>query len=728
MDLNSRMPLYKRKPFSLVEVPNDLDPKELVFQIRFTKEIFRDYQQYLNRINLYRQRLWNCKVSGKSNLTYEEALVSEKRAIEKVQQFPQELMAPMLTTIQYSMLPLRDLADKIALKLQECLFAGQELYGRKGNEVFLCRIIKTLHDSAGKKQYKIAWLGKDKEVVGCDVVYDEDLINRKLPFSRNMVKSFIRESTYRNAPWVLHDRLAEKHGISTHLPDELKSKFYFQNGTLISYKKKRKNGEEEMEGEDESGKNKGKKRTEREKVGASEMEKRSEKEDDLKRLEAIKYPIEDLLVQPCPDDPVFTERPSPSRDFKVPMDSVGELLMIWDFCSSFSRLLHLSPFSLEDFENAVCHKDSNLILIVECHSALLRLLIKENGEYASTIEKRKGKSKITLITWTEYLCSFLDWTNSSKFRPYMATIKRGHYGLLETRAKLEILGELLNCALETDLVREQLDEFIEQWQKLGATRRGEALEEAKRRREEKKRLKAESDVNGFVNGNSLNSSGNNLGVQQNGTHNEQNGEAESEKTDHVSKKRESSQTDGSFRKRTKKHKGEDEHKPKDVQRVSKKEAQKIALKHAETVEREEIEKSSKEQRKRYYETEMEKRFIRTNPLGKDRHHNRYWWFRRDGRIFIESLDHKIWGYYSTKEELDALMGSLNRKGERERALQTQLDKFYGKICMGLQKRSKLSAEIAMEEAVLRRSTRVRAPPRDNPADAFLRYVNKWKED
>ncbi|KAF8011750.1 hypothetical protein BT93_I0017 [Corymbia citriodora subsp. variegata] len=713
------MPLYKRKPFSLVEVPNDLVPKELVFQIRFTKEIFRDYQEYLNRINLYRQRLWTCKVSGKSNLTYEEALVSEKRAIEKVQQFPQELMAPMLRIIQFSMLPLRDLADKIVLDLQKCLFAGLELYGRKGNDVYLCRIIQTLHDSAGKKQYKIAWLDKDKEVVEYDLVYDEDLTNRKLPFSRNMVKSFIRESTYRNAPWVLHDRLAEKHGISTHLPDELKSKFYLQNGTLISYKKKRKNGEEEMDRDDESGKKKGKKRTEREKVGASQKEERSEKEDDLKSLVAIKYPIEDLLVQPCPDDPVFTERPSPSRDFKVPLDCVGELLMIWDFCSSFSRLLHLSPFSLEDFENAVCHKDSNLILIVECHSAFLRLLIKDNGEYASTIEKRKGKSKITLITWTEYLCAFLDWTNSPKFRPYMATIKRGHYGLLDTHAKLEILGELLNCVLETDLVREQLDEFIEQWQKLGSTRRGEALEEAKRRREEKERLKAGSEVNGFINGNGLNGSGNNPGALLNSTHSEQNGEAESEKTDHVSKKR----------KRTKKHKGKDEHKLEDVQHISRKEAQKIALKHTETAEREEIEKSSKEQRKQHYETEMEKRFIRTNPLGKDRHHNRYWWFRRDGRIFIESLDPKIWGYYGTKEELDALMGSLNRKGERERALQTQLDKFYGKICMGLQKRSKLSADkIALEEAVLRRSTRVRAPPRDNPADAFLRYVNKWKED
>lgn len=32
-----------------------------------------------------------------------------------------------------------------------------------------------------------------------------------------------------------------------------------------------------------------------------------------------------------------------------------------------------------------------------------------------------------------------------------------------------------------------------------------------------------------------------------------------------------------------------------------------------------------------------------------------------------------------------------------------------------------------EEAELRRSSRVRAPPRENPARAFLNYVNKLKE-
>lgn len=58
--------------------------------------------EYLNRINSYRQRVWMCRVTGKTNLTYEEALVSEKRATEKVQQFPTEVVVPALQIIQYS--------------------------------------------------------------------------------------------------------------------------------------------------------------------------------------------------------------------------------------------------------------------------------------------------------------------------------------------------------------------------------------------------------------------------------------------------------------------------------------------------------------------------------------------------------------------------------------------------------------------------------------------------
>lgn len=116
-------------------------------------------------------------------------------------------------------------------------------------------------------------------------------------------------------------------------------------------------------------------------------------EDDQPEEEPIKYPIDDLLVQPGADDPVFSDRPLPSRDFNVPIDCVGDLLMVWDFCSSYGKLLHLWPFSLENFENAICHKGSNLSLIVETHSALLGLLKRDNNEYFSPLHKRSRKVK-----------------------------------------------------------------------------------------------------------------------------------------------------------------------------------------------------------------------------------------------------------------------------------------------------------------------------------------------
>ena len=36
-------------------------------------------------------------------MTYEEALVSEKKAAEEVQKFPEELVAPVLRDVQFSM-------------------------------------------------------------------------------------------------------------------------------------------------------------------------------------------------------------------------------------------------------------------------------------------------------------------------------------------------------------------------------------------------------------------------------------------------------------------------------------------------------------------------------------------------------------------------------------------------------------------------------------------------
>ncbi|TKY60491.1 vacuolar cation/proton exchanger 5 [Spatholobus suberectus] len=600
------------------------------------------------------RRIWTCKITGKTGLTYEEALVSEQHATEKVQQFPKELVTIALRIIQYSMLPLKDLADSIAEKLQERLFVGAELHGKKDDGVHPCKILKVIQKGVDKFCYEVAWLDKNKNISEKADVSAEDLVHKKPLFSRNILKSFIRESTYRNAPWVLHDELAKNHGISTDIPEELRGRVFYKDGLLVC-SKKRKN-EVDRESLEDTDNCKRKKLDEAQVNDSGQVKENGQHKD-----EAIKYPIDDLLVKPSPDDPVFTDRPSPSKDFNIPLCCVGDLLMVWDFLTSFGKLLHLCPYSLEDFENAICHKDSNVVLLVESHAALFRLLIKDDDEYSSAVKNRKLKSKITMINWTEYLCYFLEMLNIPELRNYEATIKRGHYGLVDASAKLEILSELVNRALETAVFREKLDEIIEQRQALGATRREEALEDGRRRREEKERLKAESESNGFVDGHHLNGenvlTNNNHGIQNGDTGEKRNGEIEPSGQNDPLGRSGIKHLNPASKKTPKKLNSELKEPMENGKELSRKESPK-QLKG----DKDPSEKNSKEQRKEYFEREMEKRFIRSSPLGKDRDHNRYWWFRRDGRIFVENCDSKAWGYYSSKEELDALMSSLNCKG------------------------------------------------------------------
>ncbi|KAK6923317.1 WSTF/Acf1/Cbp146 [Dillenia turbinata] len=711
------MPLFRRKAFPLLEPPEDLDPRDLVFQVRFTKEIFQDYREYLKRINPYRQRVWTCKVSGKTNLTYEEALVSERRASEKVQQFPKDLILPVLQTVQFSMLSLRDLVSTITAKLQECLLEGAELYGRKDDGVHLCKIIKVLEDDTDKSQYEVVWLDNEKKITGSSRLSEEGLLRKKLPFTREVLKSFIRESTYQSFPWMLHEKLARKHGIVVDHPIELRSKMMFRHGQLVSSKKRRNN--------EEGRQSKSKRKKSETDSGGNAVDKQNE--------ESLKYPIDDLMVRPGADDPVFTDCPLPSRDFSIVMDSVGDLLLVWDFCSSFGRLLCLSPFSLADFENAINHKDGNSVLLVETHAAILRLLIRDDGEYLLALQDRRRKSKITMVNWADYLCDFLEMVKVPELSSNIATIKRGHYCLVDPQAKLCILHKMVDQALETGLFREKLDENIEQRQSLASTRREEAIEAARKKREEKERIRADIVTKDDSKGHGEDSVRSGQHVVENGCINGEVGEGKerllSSQQKHALENGDSMDMKNALNMTVNKQKMNEKISTESRKDPSKKQAH-VSIQQQNMKEKKEaMDKKSVEQRKEYLEREIEKCVIRTNPLGNDRHYNKYWFFRREGRIFIESSDSKQWGYYGTREQLDALIGSLNPKGERERALKKQLDKHYGRISSEMQKRSKdVAQKIALEEAVLRRSTRVRAPPRENPAHSFLRYVNKWKAD
>lgn len=90
------------------------------------------------------------------------------------------------------------------------------------------------------------------------------------------------------------------------------------------------------------------------------------------------------------------------------------------------------------------------------------------------------KLQITQTNWIEFLCDFLEMVDKPELSGHVATIKRGHYGLLDPQVKLVIFRELVAESLTTDAVREQLDEYIEQQRELGVSKR----EELRRKREE----------------------------------------------------------------------------------------------------------------------------------------------------------------------------------------------------------------------------------------------------
>ncbi|KAM3959359.1 ATP-dependent chromatin assembly factor large subunit [Aphomia sociella] len=90
------MPLLKRKAFEKSTVSEYLRDDDEVFHCEITDEIFKDYEEYCERIILVNSMVWTCEMTGKNNLTYAEALDSEKAARRSLKDFPMELRIPIL--------------------------------------------------------------------------------------------------------------------------------------------------------------------------------------------------------------------------------------------------------------------------------------------------------------------------------------------------------------------------------------------------------------------------------------------------------------------------------------------------------------------------------------------------------------------------------------------------------------------------------------------------------
>ncbi|KAG8936624.1 hypothetical protein FRC02_000617 [Tulasnella sp. 418] len=226
------------------------------------------------------------------------------------------------------------------------------------------------------------WAGTEMEVTCATMSRD------RLGFNKALLKRFLKDSLDRStavaSPWIVKEALAEKYGIETQMPHEVKLGV---EGVKKADHEKRKKIWEEREGPP----SKKQKKAHAEEAKAKELERQRELELEAeaeKALQAklkaavkkkpVRYPTEDLDVKMSDRErksgkPVA--RPMWSRD--VPFESSFEsFLMVWNFLVSFGRALNLSPFTLDELEHAIRHNDPQVscLLIAEIHYALMTLI------------------------------------------------------------------------------------------------------------------------------------------------------------------------------------------------------------------------------------------------------------------------------------------------------------------------------------------------------------------
>ncbi|CAK9215864.1 unnamed protein product [Sphagnum troendelagicum] len=679
------MPLYKRKLYTLMKPPKDLKLDEQLFQVRFTKEIFRQYLEYLSCMKLYQRRVWTCKVSGKFNLTYEEAIVSEHKANEKVQQFPKEFMGPVLHMVQFCPLRIDELVDSLYKDFKERFVVGEVVTGTRGEgsstSTCMCQILKVLKEEGKKDEtprYNVAWLDDNNRKIGISKESADDLKHKRHPFSRALLKAFVRESASsgpsRNSPWSVHDKQAQKYKIPLVAPEWPKLTDTPLKRTPPSERGKH-NKVDEMVNEAHTQKKR------KHPEGTSARKKADGKRQHVHKaaaaiLQRARYPIEDSHVKLSSEDRQLNDRPVPSTDFLLPMACVGDLLMVWDFCSLFSKALLLSPFKLEELEKSLDYKEGEAPLLLEINFALLCITLTDPILRDEFFHRRKHHSKVS----------------SSAIRTQIDNNIEEHQLAMANKCEAEVEELKRKNEERENLKRQQCPgntNFL-------AVENGDHQEEKilENGREHRNQEDNGEELDAKEQGHSLendhlrdwtvkgkrNSFGNLTIVSNGWTEEKENHHSVSVRSRHVLLKEKLAAKlaleEEKEQQRTEEQKKLQEKRKEQAEALTQRKIQQQML--AERLKKQE-----------HLEREMEKHYIRTTPLGKDHFHNCFWFFFREGRLFVESNDCKQWGYYTAKEE-----------------------------------RSKeLAQQYAVEEALVRRSERVHSAPR---LTGFLAYVNRLR--
>ncbi|KAK7463755.1 hypothetical protein VKT23_005692 [Stygiomarasmius scandens] len=674
----------------------------------------------------------------------------------------------------------------------------------------------------------------------------------RLSFSKSILRRFIRDCVDREAavasPWTVKPAIAERYGVNSVMPEETRK-------GVESLKKgesdKRKKVWEEKEGPPTKKHKKmaatQEEKEKRDREAQEKLDKQREALEEAERIAAekkkkkpIRYPTEDLDVRLTDKDKkagMKVKRPVPSRvaiPFNDTPGTFEAFLMAWNFLIVYGQPLHLSTFTLDEFEHAIRHSVSDLpcALLAEIHStliynlrtvpfqrhsALLSLLrLKEDLEsddqedaplLGVTIEDltaamadvgnnwervplrasegREGwedtlvgclKDHATLSNFPrlrEVLTKLLfapESTQDPSLSPSSSRVSspdagantqlytvgstpRHRYHALPPRDRIAILSFMTNLAISSKAIHAHMESCEEQ---LTALRKEkiEVNRQKKQYTEEMNALMEETKENPMP------SADDDTAMQ--------------DPSDLSDAPTSDNGSDSASTTKSKKRKGDLRQKAQLQAHAKQREAaraKQASVKQAMAEHRRLDEEVNKlERRLEAIEREFRKLLggVRVKPMGKDRFHNRIWWFdglgsaslvgsggvtqygagrlfiqgpsefdmdvlerRRDEDIVARRLEEEgeegmlgsgDWAVYSDLEELDEFLAWLNSKGHRELALKQALNKWWMHITAGVRKRSADVANHAkLPEA--RRSTRTKATY-DVSREPYMMWTNR----
>ncbi|KAG9314516.1 chromatin remodeling complex protein [Chiua virens] len=691
------------------------------------------------------------------------------------------------------------------------------------------QILEEPHDKSHEKgksapKDKGQWSGRLVEVQ-CNIMSRD-----RLAFSKSILRRFIRDCVDRDAavasPWTVKEVIAKHYGVDSIMPEETRRGVEnIKKGEID----KRKKIWEDKEGPPTKKQKKltaaQEEREKREREAREKVQRQQKAKEEAERLAAerkkkkpIRYPTEDLDVRVSEKEKkagTRVEKPIPSRahlPFGEDQATFESFLMAWNFLVVYGQPLHISPFTMDDFEHALRHSivehpcpllsEINTALIYNLravpfnrHSAVLSLLrMKDTTEEEHKIlgvtidqlaaamadvgnnwERVPLRAQDARTGWEDALVGCLKGhatlenfprlrevltrllfaperntelsssSSSSRISTpvcYSLTSSPGErYHALPPPDRIAILAFLCNLSVSSKTIHTHMESCEE------------SLTALRKEKIEINRLKKQYTEE-------MNSLSGDAGPKKEST---PVGTEEEVGTHDLSDLSDAPSEEGS----PPKAHAQAHAKQREIAR-----AKVAAEKQAQAEHRRLDEEVNKlERRLESIEREFRKLLgaIRVKPLGKDRFHNRVWWFDGmgsmsllgsggvvqygTGRIFLqgptemelESMSRREendvdarrqeeegegllapgeWAVYTEPEEVDEFVAWLNPKGVRELALKNAITKWWNHIAPGMRKRlSDLNVSAKLPEA--RRSTRVKTVVgHDIMRESYMTWTNR----